>query len=72
MKLKALLTKKESLELWKLIVNWCLLNNYEEAEKILLEGSQVMTQEISSFVRLKYLKWALQKNTGKVRKLYER
>ena len=28
--------QKEQLDLWKLLVNWCLLNNYEKTEPILM------------------------------------
>ena len=65
---------KETLELWKLIVKWCRLNNYAQTEKILLEGSQIMDHEISSFVRQGYLKWAIESQNGlsKVRKIYEK
>lgn len=73
--------QKEQLNLWKLIVNWCLLNNYEKTEKILLEGSQIMYLDIASFVRSKYFTWALQSDLNqkdnlnsleKVRKIYDR
>ena len=28
--------QKEQLDLWKLLINWCLLNNYEKTEEILM------------------------------------
>lgn len=71
--------QKNALELWKLIINWCTLNNYDNTEKILKEGSKVMNQEISSFSRLKYFEWSLHapvnniKSSGlsQVRNIYE-
>ena len=71
--------QKDSVELWQLIVNYCLLNNCSRTEEILKEGGQLMNQEISALCRLKYLNWALgnanrnEKLNGlsKVRQVYQ-
>lgn len=70
---------KNALDSWKLMINWCLLNNYETTEKILKEGSQVMSRDVATFSRMKYLNWGLQdpnrneklNGLNKVRKIYE-
>ncbi len=77
----ASVTQKSAVDLWKLVVNWCLMKSHKCAEKILREGSQEMNKEISSYCRLKYLHWSIhepitndkQKSSlARVRKIYER
>lgn len=71
--------QKDSLDLWQLMINYCLLNNSQKTEDILKEGSQIMIQEISSFCRSKYLLWSLSnsnrnenaKSLTKVRQIYQ-
>lgn len=67
-----LVKQKEQLDLWKLMINWCLLNNYSQIEEILIEGSKIMYHDIASFVRTKYLNWCLQSGLSKARKIYEK
>lgn len=68
-----LVKQKEQLDLWTLMVNWCLLNNYSKLEEILVEGSKLMCRDIASFVRTKYLNWSLQSaGLDKTRKVYEK
>lgn len=72
-------SEKNGLDLWKLMVNWCLLSNHKCTETILQKGSQIMNQEISTFCRLRFMHWSMhnpkrnEKVNGlaKVRKVYE-
>ncbi len=73
--------QKSALDLWKLVVNWCLTKSHKSVEKILREGSQAMNREIASFSRLKYLHWSMhapstaekqESGLSRVRKIYKR
>lgn len=63
------------MELWKTILNWAILYNYERIESLFQEGAQIMVTEVATFVRVKHLNWAIQSQgpdgIAKARKIYE-
>lgn len=61
---------QESLELWRLILTWCIANESPETEKMLKEGSQVTWLAVSSLARVKYLTFAFRSGLAKVRSVY--
>jgi len=71
----ALVKPRDTLDLWKIVVEWCLANNYQQMETLFQKGSVFVDIDVSSYVREKYLTWcsstAGTNSISNVRGIYE-